>query len=203
MKANKVIFLLLFPLIAEVLVSCCNCLEPVIKHYTNKTLTINHLDNSGSAPVIASSDTVRKSAYGIRMNLVRETVVCNHNRTSLFISSAYAFKCDCEPPNQILPRDSITALHISTVNDFDATHPANSDVTGYFRVYKDFYFQTISDYVQKARLIAYNDNELQITADLLLMTPPATNTLHRFVVTLTLSDGRVLSRETSEIHLTL
>jgi hypothetical protein len=201
MKAKKIIFLFLFPLVAEVVVSCCNCLEPVFKHYTNKTLTVSNLDNSGSAPVVATSDTIRKTAYGIRMQLVRETVVCNEKPVSLFIQSAYAFKCGCESPYQILPRDSILSVSIVTLNDFDASHPANSDVTSYFRVYENFYFTIISDYLQHSELIAYNDSELQITADLLLMTPPAIDTQHKFVVNITLSDGRTFTRETSEIHL--
>ena len=201
MKANKVIFLLLFPLIAEVLVSCCNCLEPVIKHYTNKTLTINHLDNSGSAPVIASSDTVRKSAYGIRMNLVRETVVCNHNRTSLFISSAYAFKCDCEPPNQILPRDSITALHISTVNDFDATHPAGSDVTEYFYQYQKNNYRSIPDYLSRQAEVVFDAAQDSLVVDFLLMQAPAAAGIYSFEIAVTLSDGRTKNARTNPAQL--
>lgn len=203
MKARKILLFLLLPLIAETVISCCHCLEPVLKRYTNKTLLIDNLDNSNNEPVISTSGSVAKTAYGIRIHLSREKIACINRSRSVFIQSAFAYKCDCPPPNQFLPEDSITSIKVFTVNDFDATHSANSDISDYFKVYTAylFTFTTIPDYLRNTSPVLYSENELEVKLDLLLMTPPSFNNQHRFRVQITLSDGRVLQQETSEIQL--
>lgn len=198
---KKVIFLLLFPLIAEAVVSCCNCIEPVIQHYTNKTFSITNLDNSGSEPLVSSSNSIIKKAYGIRLQLTRERIACLQRRNSLFIQSAYAFSCGCEPANQYLPKDSITSIKVYTLHNFDGNHLAGSDVSGYFKVYHYFSFSTIEDYIKRSYLVLYNDRDLAVQTDLLLMTAPAVTGQHQFRVEITLSDGRILANETSTIEL--
>jgi hypothetical protein len=202
MKAKRVIFIMLFPLIADLVVSCCNCLEPVIKLYTHKTILVSNLDNSGSQPVITTSNSVVKTGYGIRVQLNREKTVSNGKQGALFIQSAYAFDCDCPPVNQLLPKDSVTSIKIFTLNDFDATHSANADISDYFKVYRFFSFSTIKDYLKNSKSTLYEDSELELTLDLLLMTAPSINAQHKFKVQITLSDGRVLEQETSQIQLT-
>jgi hypothetical protein len=202
MKAKRVIFIMLFPLIADLAVSCCNCLEPVIKLYTHKTISVSNLDNSGSQPVISTSNSILKTAYGIRIQLTREKTVCNGKQPTLFIQSAYAFDCDCPPVNQLLPKDSVTSIKIFTLNDFDVTHSANADISDYFKVYQQFYFSTIKDYLKNSESTLYDDTELQLTLDLLLMTAPSINTQHKFKIQITLSNGRILEQETSQIQLT-
>ena len=198
---KKVIFLLLFPLIAEVVISCCNCIEPVIQHYTNKSISINHLDNSRSEPLVSTSDSIIKKAYGIRLQLIRERLACIEKRQSVFIQSAYAFSCGCPPAKQFLPKDSITAIKIYTLHDFDSNHPADSDVSGYFKIYQAFTFSTIPDYIKTSYLVLYDDRELAKQIDFLLMTVPAISGQHQFKVEITLSDGRVLINETTTIEL--
>lgn len=57
MKVKKVIFLMIFPIIAQVVVSCCNCMETETKHYSNKSMTLQNLDNSGNQPVVISGSS--------------------------------------------------------------------------------------------------------------------------------------------------
>jgi hypothetical protein len=196
---KKVLFFLLLPLLAELVLSCCDCPDTVTLHYTNRTMLVKNLDNRGSGPVVAASNTVPKAAYGIRIELVREKTAAL--RKSLFLPAAYAFSCGCPPPMEIRPGDSITALQVFTVRDFDASHAAGSDISAYFKGYNPYYFLSIPDYLEKWGTLLYNESELLTKVDLLLMTPPAVTGVHQFRVRLTLSDGRVLEQDTPTIEL--
>ena len=199
---KKVVFLLLFPLLAEVVVSCCNCVEPVIQRYTNKTISVTNLNNSGAAPESTNADTVVKRAFGIRVLLERERLACLEKKMpSLFMQSAYAFSCGCEPALQYLPKDSIESISIYTLNEFDNSHAAGADVSDYFKVYGDYHFRTIENYVKNTSPTLFNDQDLKPQIDFLLMTAPAVSGEHRFRVQIKLSDGRILQSESSPIKL--
>lgn len=201
MKINKILIVLLFPLITEVVISCCNCLVPLIRYYTNKTVKIQNIDNSGSEPMITTANTVHKEAFGIRAQLNREKTACLSPFKSLFIQTAYANGCRCPPSNQFLARDSITAIQVFTLNDFDIMHASNSDISDYFKIFQSFSLSTITDYIKKYDKVLYTDNELELKFDLLLMTPPTINKNHKFKIKITLSDGRILEGESTPIEL--
>lgn len=80
MKISKILLVLLFPLIGQFVVSCCDCIAPLIEHYTNNEILVDHLDNRDSTPIIATSNTVLKNAYGIRIHLNREKTACINSR---------------------------------------------------------------------------------------------------------------------------
>lgn len=201
MKINKILFLLLFPFIAEVAVSCCDCIDPLIGHYTNKTILVNNIDNSGSEPITATANSVPKEAFGIRTKLNREKIACLSPSKSFLIQTAYATSCGCPPPNQLLAKDSVTTIQIFTLNDFDTNHPANSDISDYFKIFKGTSFNTITDFINMYNTILYSENELQLSFDALLMTPPSLNQSHNFKIKITLSDGRTLEGITTLIDL--
>jgi len=208
MRTKKVLFILMLPVVIEVIASCCDCLEIIYKNYSNQSIVINNLDNSGAEPIITSSNTIPKNAYGIKVGLHREIVACNRKNIQTFIQSAYATSCECPPPNQFLPKDSVTSFKILTLYDFDLNHSADSDISDYFKIYNQFSFITITDYLKSdkdyysnSNLILYNENDLEIELDLLLMTAPSINITHKFKIQIVLSDGRILEQETSEIEL--
>lgn len=202
MRINKVLIILLFPLIAELVVSCCNhCIDPLIGHYTNKTILVKNIDNSGSVPMITTANSVLKEAFGIRAQLGREMTACLNLSKYLFIRTASAMKCECPPPNQIFARDSVTAIQIFTINDFDTNHSSNSDVSEYFKVFKNSSFSTITDFLKDYNAVLYSESELDLTIDLLLMTPPGLNISHSFKIKITLSDGRNLEGVSNAIEL--
>lgn len=201
MRINKILFVLLFPLIAEVVISCCSCIDPLIGHYTNKAMIVKNVDNSGPEPLTTMANSVPKEAFGIRVQLTRERTACLSPSQSFFVQSAYATSCECPPPNQLLARDSVTTIQIFTLNDFDTNHPTNSDVSDYFKVFKGTAFSTIADFVKKKNTVLYSDNELALDFDVLLMTPPSLNQSHNFKIKITLSDGRILEGVTPSIDL--
>lgn len=93
------------------------------------------------------------------------------------------------------------SIKVYTLNDFDGTHPAGADLSGNFKVYRNYAFMTMEDYLKYADVTLYDERQLDIRIDLLLMTAPAITDQHQFKVQMALSDGRVLETETSTIEL--
>lgn len=184
---------------------CCDCIEPVLKNYSNLSMTLGNLDNSGEKPIITNSKTVPKNAYGIGVSFQRELVACSKKSFPTFFQSAYAFSCNCPPELQIMAKDSITAVKIFTVYDFDDSHSARSDISDYFKVYKYNSFVSIAEYLNSMNdyiysgWTLYDESELEFEVTLLLMTTPKIDKTNKFKVQVTLSDGRVLEQDTDEI----
>ncbi len=200
---RKILFIILLPLIAEVLMACCKCDATIVSYYTHTKISVLNLDNSGASASVTSASSVLKTAYGIRLKLFREQTACLNPQKTFFISTAQAFKCDCGVDSLLL-RDSITAIKVFTMYDFDNNHLANADVSDYFKVYKPYSFSKIADYLKSSKEVQfYIEKFLEVDIDLLLMNPPALNTQHKFKVQVTFSDGRILVQETPAIDLIL
>lgn len=203
MKLNKIFIILLFPFITEIAVSCCDCPDTIFGRYTNKEILVTNIDNSGSKIMTTTANAVYKEAFGIRITLNRERTACLIPRHSIFIQTAYATKCVCPPEIELLAKDSVTTIQIFTVNDFNADHSENSDISDYFKVFnqQSFSFSTISDFLRENNTTLDHESMLEATFDLLLMTPPNLNKNHSFKIVMTLSDGRVLQEITTPIDL--
>jgi hypothetical protein len=137
-----------------------------------------------------------------------ETVAYSGREMFSFFQSAYAFDCACEDDERVA-KDSLKAFRIIALKDVDVDHPANSDVSEYFKVYTNDYrfFQTIDSYFGFQDASLYDRwtpgaGDLVWTVDLLLMTIPDHGGTYQFKIQLVLSDGRVLEGETTPIELT-
>lgn len=201
-RINKIILVLMLPLILELVVSCCNCIETTYLNYTHCGLMIKNLDNSGASPVVAQSNSISKNAYGIRLSIKRSENYCELKRNnSFFIQSVYATSCDCPPEFQYMPLDSIVSVKLSTYSDFDSEHLAGSDITGLFYVYSGNEFIEISKYLKHVETELYNLMNPTFQFDILLMSPPIIGMAHEFEVLIELSDGRVFKSQTGIINL--
>ena len=192
----------MLPLMVELMVACCNCLEPTYFDYTNCSLTINNLDNSGAEPIVSQSNIISKDAFGIRVGIKRNENICKvKTNKSLFFQSAYARYCDCPPEFQYFPLDSITSVKVITNNDFNSGHLENADVSEYFYVFRGNEFSTIEEYVENIETTLYDFGNPTLEFDLLLMTPPTINTEHQFEIIVELSDGRIFNAQTELLEL--
>jgi len=192
----------MLPLMVELVISCCDCIETTFLDYTNCSLTINNLDNSGVSPVIIQSNSISKNSYGIRLSIKRSENVCELKRTnSIFIQSANATSCDCPPEFLYMPLDSIISVKISTCNDFDSNHLGCSDITELFYVFQGNEFTVISDYIQDLETELYDIINPTFEFDILLMSPPTVGIEHEFEVSIELSDGRTLNATTGIVKL--
>lgn len=201
MRINKYLIVLLFPLISLIVASCCDCIDPIIEHYTNKTITVKNIDNSGMLPEVTNANSVPKEAFGIRVQLNREKTAYLNSFKLFFIQPAYATSCDCPPLNQFEARDSVITIQVFTLNNFDINHDANADVSAYFKVFEKSTFSTLTEFITDYNTLLYDDNKLDLTFDMLLMTPPSLTTNHSFKVKITLSDGRIIEGTTNTIEL--
>jgi uncharacterized protein DUF5034 len=198
---KKLFLVLLFPFIADLAISCCNCLDTLTHNYSNRTLKVTSLDNSGQDPKEISAGSVFKTAYGIRVQLFREKVVHIKKPAIVFGQSAWAFDCRCPPTDEFLPKDSVIDIRVLTLYNFNNDHPANSDVSAYFKVYAPYNFETLDAYRKYIGGAFYGESDLQLSFNMLLMTPPASGGAHQFRVQLILSDGRILEQDTPTIDL--
>lgn len=199
MNLRKVLIILLIPLLAELMVACCDCEEPYSNFYSHVLLNISNLDYSGAQLVISSDGRVPAAAYGIRLQIARQQ---NDQPLAMlsspvFISRAHAISCDCPPPLEILPLDSITDIRIITLEDFDDAYPAMSDVSDLFRVFQHFNYLILDQFLEQTTWTLYYDQDYLLELNCLLMQPPTRKGHHRFRVQLLLSDGRILEQETN------
>jgi hypothetical protein len=203
MRPQKVIILLVLPFVFQVFGSCwcdCECDNVETSHYTFQSIAVQHLDNSGPSPVTASGQ-VLKHAYGIGVTINREQtarvepIPCNFS----FFQSAYANDC---VSGEYVAVDTISTFKIFSLADFDETHPANSDISAYFKISNLNGYTALDDYVDVyGASTIYNPGELQNELQILLMTPPTLGTTHQFKVEIVLTDGTVIEKTTTSIDL--
>ncbi|PHN04187.1 DUF5034 domain-containing protein [Flavilitoribacter nigricans] len=201
MKWNKVLVVLLIPVAVNILSSCCECLESMFFDYTNCSISVEELDNSRLQPEVSSNKMILKEAFGLRVNVERKQDLCHQRSTPLFVTSAFAFSCECPPETVFQPLDSILTIQITTLRDFDDTHLSGSDVSEYFSVLLSTEFISIDEFISNLRNEVYDLEYDILKFDLMLMTPPPATGAHQFAVSLELSDGRVLSKSSSIIDL--
>ncbi len=203
MKIKKIILILALPLILDLIVSCCDCPNSIVYKYSFKNYEVNHLDNSGSGIIISSSNSIIKTAYGIRLTINNEQIAQNRCNPTKFIQGAYAMvDCRCPPPVIYNPIDSIIGIKIYCLTDFDNNHLANSEISEYFKVYNYHYYQTIQDYIKQWNFPIFDKSEFNSSIDLLLMSPPTfTSNSHSFKIQIYLSDNRIIEKQTTSINL--
>lgn len=189
-------------LMLEVLAACCNCDDSIHFSYSNCSMTISNLDNSGAEPVVTQSNTISKDAFGIRVEIFRNEHICKVKPNNSFIfQSAYAMSCDCPPEFLYFPVDSIIDLKITSLKDFDSEHLADADVSEYFYVRDGNNFTALAKYLDWNLSVAYDYTNPSLEFDLLLMYPPTMGAEQQFAVAIELSDGRVFNAQTEVLQL--
>lgn len=196
---HKGVLILLFPLIAECVISCCyDCYEPeVLGEVSHCDLSVQAFNNAGTQPEFNLGDkNVPKEAFGLQLNFQMAEFSCEAPtfQPIQFIPSTYA----CSGGNCFYPiyirLDSISDISITNLQDFDSNHPANSDVTDLFYGFNSFTYQSVSELIASSDLTDESFPELRYR--LLLMTPPKDSAEISFRVDITLSDGRTFSDST-------
>jgi len=164
--------------------SCCGGYSYRWEYIITETLS----DNS-----LTEADSINAADFGIRLNLVNQKFALN--TFTPFVDNLYAF--DCWP--SYTKQDTIVAIRIITINDFNEDFPSDSDVS---ELFKGSVFH--SDCLSLSDLIS-RINETDMDAiehiDLFLKQEPANSSYQRFQITLELRDERILSGEVREVWL--
>lgn len=201
MKIKKILLLSGVLIVSETWMACCDCEAPMYYQYTHTGMVLLNLDNQGQHPAIASDYPIRKEAYGIRIVLTTEAIARQKPAVSFFIQRADAFSCRCEAGIQYLPRESIVGFRIFSLDEFDSQHPAESEISDYFRILTSDRYTTISDYLhQSATVFTYNEPREEML-NIMLVQPPAQKGNYSFSIEIALSDGRIFKKETPVIEL--
>ncbi len=200
MKATRIVFLIMLPLLADILFGCCKCIDPIYHDYTHCSITADNLDNSQSEPIISDEGTIPKQAYGIRSSLYRNTGTCQINTQGLS-TMAYGMSCDCPTEEQFIARDSILSISIFTLTDFDGIQ-AGDEVTEFFRVFRSTEFEPVKEYFMDIDFTTSWPITDVVYFDFLPVNPPATGGEYHFSIEIELSDGRTLSASPPAVELT-
>ncbi len=185
MKIRKIAAVFLLALVADLIVSCCNC-DDVPRYNTHDRISVYNLDNGGASPFTAMGP-VPRSAYGIRL-IIKMEEKSDAAAQTLFMGKACAFDCDCA--SNMFATETVTDIKIKT---------RGNDITSGFMV-KNFSmpYITVEEFVTQINDYPQPERE----ATLLLIASPGEAGLYSFLIEITLSDGRVLSAQTDEIELT-
>jgi hypothetical protein len=183
MNNKKWINYLLIVIVLPLCAFCCDlCPHDHMPCIPKNTLLVwdslftANLDNKSETVIVSANDSVPKEAYGIRLNF----------KIQPYISQPIG----SDTCTFLIPVDTITDIKIYTTYDFDTSHPANSEVSDYFKIgtnetnynssttgYSYNTFSTIKDY-----LISNEDQSKFYQIDFLLLRAPQLNVMHKFKV---------------------
>jgi hypothetical protein len=200
MKIGKIGVLLLIAFLVRLSISCCDCPPTTSYKYSFDSVDIFNIDNSGQTPVLVTSGTIPKEAYGMQIECSLKQIAFNKFRVFETFNSVYAYDCFCPPEIEYIAQDTITDLRIMSLNDFDETHPANSNISEYFKVLTHKTYITIQNYIDSPEIIYYEVPDKEIIT-LYLMQPPTITGEHRFLVEIELSGTVTLISSTTVISL--
>jgi hypothetical protein len=203
LRKSALLYITCFAL-ANILTGCCNCPPAPTYNYrwtqltlTNKSYTID----TGKVSFIAdtTNDFTTKN-YMIDAMLAYELLASNTNNKWSFTNQAYACKCISSFYN---PQKSITSLKVFTINPYDNTHPAMSDITEYFRSPKHT-GNGAPDGLGNLNLGLPESSHYSPPYGsfwLFLATKPSLGSLHQFKVEITLSDSSTITANTTLVKL--
>ncbi len=213
-KKVKIIFLIL--ILNEIIAACCNCEDEYIsKEFSTCEISISNLDNTGRSPIVTNEAILNKNAYGIRVSIDRNEMLCKLNKPrsfSLLTQTAYAFDCECSIISQYRAKNKITGLKVITLNDFNTEYPKDTDITSLFIVQRSG-FKTPEDFIasDNLNLITIKNENLSFEEvasldenknfDLLLKTAPSEAIERQFRVIIEFADGTEISTVTTPILL--
>lgn len=199
---RKITLFLVAPFMLQFFAGCVCDGDLQYASYSNSSISLLIIDNGGNSPqYFESVDSVPMAAYGIRLQQSLELTAMESSFNFRLFNSATALSKVCPEPLQYLPLDSITSLTFISLTDFDATHPAGSDVTGYFYQYQKSNYRSIPDYLSRQTEIVFDAAQDSLVVDFLLMQAPATAGIYSFEIAVTLSDGRTMNARTNPAQL--
>lgn len=200
MKIRKIGVILLIAFTVRLSLSCCDCPETNTFKYTFDSIQLFHLDNSGKKPVIVNSGTIPKEAYGMQIEFSLGPMASGSIPDLTLFNSACAYDCFCPPEFEYVAEDTISGMKIISLNDFDDTHPADSDISEYFKVHTGMVYRTFQEYTDHPENI-YFDKPSREDIEILLMQPPTFTGQHQFRAEIELSDGTTLVATSTLISL--
>lgn len=194
---KKVFLILLFWHIAAILQSCCE--EDYWVEMQDFECAL--IDNSAIKPVLITEGRVNKKAFGIRVNMW-DTVMYDHGIAQAFpvVQECRAVSCG----ENYVRVNNIDEISVRALNDYSSQFLASSDMTSLFRarVVEEGYEKT--SYIPLSEIIPFMNASSSYTYaeqfDLYLMDTTCAGGFQQFEVAITMSDKRVISRQTDSVE---
>ncbi len=197
---KKIFIVFAFALVTQLIAGCvdCNCGPTKKIYYTKKNPSLKHMDAALPHPMITKDSVIASDKYGIYLQMQTQQLIVRKQHTNWgLIQIAQA--CGCAE-DEIIPTEQISAIAIFSNSDFDASHPKNTDLSLYFKVKRGKTVETMEFYLKYLKDSRYGSNN-PFAEGILLQVAPSSNKKHKFKVRITLSDGRILEAETTEVEL--
>lgn len=163
----------------------CSCSRHIPSVYEITGMSLGNANNTGETPSDATTPSVPRQAYAIKMTL----------------SEKMLDKKDGEPSeNGFINNDRLISLNIFSLNNFDSTHLAGASLNAYFLtqlnssgavdafISKGQIGEGKYDYEKESYIDSWSSDQY-----FYLMTPPLSTGTQSFVVEMGLSDGRNFS----------
>ncbi len=201
MKLKFLIVVFILPFFLHIIAGCgiCDCDEEINKDtkITNCSLSLSNLEfGENRFRILTSNTKILKTKFGLRIEVNRKKDVCLHYNTSAFVGSLMA--CDCQEP-LFFAIDTIKSITIKSLNNFDVSHPANSDITNYFSFLEATRDISIMEFI--STMNQENISRLGSLIDIKLNTFPQTNEAQQFEIEMKISDGRTIKQKTTVVEL--
>jgi hypothetical protein len=156
------------------------CKRTTIVYYTTG-ITLTNFDNAGPFIHEASGTSVNDSSYVIRINYTSDQ------------TAYYAVNDE----NTYEPGNKPTSIYVTSLQNFDSTHPAGSVLNDYFINGPGASWSTeqvVNDFLNTKDFYPTHEPD-----DLWLMVPPSFPGSYRFVVEMHFDNGVIASDTTSAI----
>ncbi|TKC12265.1 DUF5034 domain-containing protein [Pedobacter polaris] len=197
---KKIFFVFALALILQLISGCvdCNCGPIKTIYFTKKGLSLKNMDASLPQPMVTNAGIISSANYGIQIQLLTEQIALRKQRINWGLMQT-AHACSCSEDNFIAKED-ILSIEIFSNNDFDASHPKNTDLSLYFKAKRYTEMVSIADYIKSLK--DFNGSSVSAFYEgIFLQVKPTSSKKHKFKVRITLSDGRILETETTEVEL--
>jgi hypothetical protein len=199
MLKGKIITVIVLLFVSGFFTGCPDCEDTQKWTFSNCSIYMRNLDNSGQTPALSDKDTLNINAYGLKIEIQQKADSCGIAGSLPSIATPLYAASPCYDTYFDIPLDTILDLRIITLNDFNSEKPAGSNVTDYFSVLSGKEFYGLYEYTELNQYYYYADNLFEMNA--MLMEIPSNPGWHQFRIEAELSDGRVLSADAGEVYL--
>lgn len=176
-----------------VLIILSSCEGDYIIRYHWEGMTAHNANNLDKYPVDDISDSIAAATYVIKLKM---------NTVETYRQGRYL---DSEtPPTNT---NSLDSLIITSSENFNASHPAGTNLTAYFNILNGNYFYTLPAdgsegyYITNVYSSDFKNTPNVEEIDLLLMELPEAVSSHVFTVTFILEDSTIFTQSTNLVTL--
>lgn len=202
---SKVILLFISITFLRLLSGCCTC-EDEYYSFEYERILIHNIDNSGEWSKPSDLNKMPASGVAFEIQIVgSEPILSSQNKIHLNgFNTLSAQSCNCE--ELYIPNSTIATIRIKTLEKLNDDYCCNDDVTNLFLANtcvacEDIgsFYLTIDELVRRINPEAFY--QTPVNQFLIYLKVPVENSVAQFEIIIELSDGRIITNQTSLIEM--